>query len=251
MSGSREAEIIAAFTGLADQLVEDFDVVDLTTRLAYDCARLLNVAAVGLVLADAAGVLHLLAATSEEARKLEAFQLQRDEGPCLDCYHGGEPVSVADLSVEKDRWPRFADSAAAEGFASVHAVPIRLREVRLGALGLFGTRSGSLGEDDLHLARGLAHVAAIAITQNVRAVDRGAVLGSLQSAVASRGMVEMAKGVLSENAGVDMPEAFSRLRGYAHHHGLRLTDVARRVVLRTLPADQVTAAEPASPPTAV
>ena len=54
----------------------------------------------GLLLADAGGVLHLLAATSEEARKVEAFQLQRDEGPCLDCYQTGAPVSVADLRTQ-------------------------------------------------------------------------------------------------------------------------------------------------------
>lgn len=243
VTGTREAEIIAAFTGLADQLVDDYDVVDLTTQLVRDCARLLDVAAAGLLLADAAGVLHLLAATSEEAHKLEAFQLQRDEGPCLDCYHSGVPVSVANLDAEADRWPRFTASAAAQGFASVHAIPVRLRNARLGALGLFGTRPGSLGGDDLRLAQGLAHVAAIAITQSTPALDQGAVLGSLQSAVASRGVVEMAKGVLSETLTIDMAEAFSRLRGYAHQHRLRLTDVARSVVSRALPADQVMASE--------
>lgn len=244
MTETREAEIIAAFTGLADRLVDDYDVVDLTTQLAQDCARLVDVAAVGLLLADAAGVLHLLAATSEEARKVEAFQLQRDEGPCLDCYHSGVQVSVADLSAVKDKWPRFTASASAEGFASVHAIPIRLRDARLGALGLFGTATGNLRPDDVQLAVGLAQVAAIAIAQNTRALDQGAVLGSLQAAVASRGLVDMAKGVLSEALTIDVAEAFNRLRAYAHHHQQRLSDVARDVVLRTLPAERVAAAQP-------
>ena len=250
MTANREAEIVAAFIGVADRLVDDYDVVDVTTQLAQDCARLMDVAAVGLLLADASGVLHLLAATSEEARKVEAFQLQRDEGPCLDCYHSGVQVSVADLAEVTDRWPRFTASAIAEGFASLHAIPIRLRDVRLGAMGLFGARPGELRQEDVRLALGLAQVAAIAIAQNTRALDRGAVLGSLQSAVSSRGMVDMAKGVISEAVGIDMAEAFGRLRGYAHQHHQRLTDVARDVVLRTLPADQLGDGGPSGPPTA-
>ena len=127
MTDQREHAIIESFISFADRLVDDVDVLDLTTELAEDCARLLNVAAAGLLLADPGGVLHLLAATSEEARKLEAFQLQRDEGPCLDCYQTGKPVSVADLRIHAQRWPRFAAVAVEQGFASVHAIPMRLR----------------------------------------------------------------------------------------------------------------------------
>lgn len=226
----READVIHAFTGLADRLVDEYDVVELTTQLAEDCARLINVEAVGLLLADASGVLHLLAATSAEARKLEAFQLQRDEGPCLDCYHTGQPVSVADLRAERNRWPTFAASAAEQGFLSVHAIPMRLRQERLGALGLFGTAPGALSDQDLELARGLAHVASIAIVQDKPALDRAIMLPALQNAVASRGVVEMAKGFLGETQGLTMAQAFSGLRRYAHLHQLRLTEVARQVV---------------------
>ena len=118
MDTSREGEIVRSFIRFADRLVDDYDVLDLTTQLTEDCARLLDVAAAGLLLAKHGGVLHLLAATSEQARTLEAFQLQREEGPCLDCYHTGQPVSVADLSTEISRWPRFAELAADQGFAS-------------------------------------------------------------------------------------------------------------------------------------
>ena len=72
MTDQREQDIIDSFVAFADRLIDDdIDVLDLTTQLAWDCARLLDVAAVGLLLADAGGVLHLLAATSEDARKLE------------------------------------------------------------------------------------------------------------------------------------------------------------------------------------
>jgi transcriptional regulator with GAF, ATPase, and Fis domain len=239
MSTDRETDIIQAFTGLTDRLVDNYDVVDLTTRLTEDCAQLLNVEAVGLLLADAGGVLHVLAATSAEARKLEAFQLQRDEGPCLDCYRTGEPVNIADLRAEAGRWPTFAASAERQGFRSVHAIPMRLRKERLGAMGLFGSRPGTLRDQDLQLAQGLAHVASLAIVQNNPHLDQANTLPALRAAVASRAVVEIAKGVLSEKQNLTMEEAFTRLRVYAHQHGQPLTEVARQIVSGDMPSDHL------------
>jgi transcriptional regulator with GAF, ATPase, and Fis domain len=236
----REQDIIESFVGFADRLIDDVDVLDLTTQLARDCARLLDVAAAGLLLADPGGVLHLLAATSEEARKVEAFQLQRDEGPCLDCYQTGAPVNAADLRTQAERWPRFTVVAAEQGIASVHAVPLRLRDDRLGALGLFGIVPGTLNDPDLRLAQGLAHVASLAIVQASRPPDRIALLTALQGALAGRAAVEVAKGVLAETHSVDTQEAFHRLRGYAHQHHRHLADVARAVISGELPATSIT-----------
>jgi len=230
MTDQREQDIIESFIRFADRLIEDVDVLDLTTELAQDCARLLDVAAVGLLLADAGGVLHLLAATSEEARKLEVFQLQRDEGPCLDCYQTGEPVSIADLREATRRWPRFTAVAAEQGFVSVHAIPMRLQAHRLGALGLFGDSPGELNDRDLKLAQGLAHVASIAIVQATNTPERRDVLSALQAAVVSRSVVEMAKGVIAETQSVDTQEAFDRLREHAHQQSRHLADIARDVV---------------------
>ncbi|MBA2389606.1 MAG: GAF and ANTAR domain-containing protein [Geodermatophilaceae bacterium] len=227
---TRERDIVRSFIAFSDSLVDDFDVLDVVTRLAEDCARLLDVAAAGLLLADARGELHLLAATSEQARSLEVFQLQRDEGPCLDCYHNGEPVSVADLSTETARWPRFVAAASRRGFASVHAIPMRLRKRTLGALGLFGTTPGDLGAEDLSLAQALAHVATIAILQEHRATGNAAITSRLQSAVASRAVVETAKGVLAEVYEIDTDEAFKRLRRYAREHDQHLAEVAGAAV---------------------
>jgi len=237
MAVERERAIIDSFINFADRLVDDFDVLDLTIQLTEDCVRLLGVAAAGLLLADV-GVLHLVAATSEQARSLELFQLQREQGPCLDCYRAGYPISVPDLQAEADRWPRFTTEAAEQGFASVHAIPMRLRDQVLGALGLFGTSTGELAEDDLTLAQALAHVASIAVVQHDRATNRSSLLPTLQSTVASRGLLEMAKGILAEVYQLSMAQAALLLRHYAHQHGRRLTDVASTVVAGDLPARQ-------------
>ncbi len=144
----RETRVLAAVVSLVDTLLDDFDVVDLMTELTERCAQLLDVAAAGFLLADPFDQLRLLAATTEQARELELFQLQADEGPCVDCYATGQPVSVADLDAAAARWPRFVPAALDAGFGSVHAVPMRAAGIVLGALGLFGTDPGELNDAD-------------------------------------------------------------------------------------------------------
>ena len=239
MSGMREAEVTRAFVSLASSLANGYDVVDLLDELAADCARLLDVASAGLLLADGRGMLHVMAASSERTRQVEVFQLQRDEGPCLDCYRVGAAVAVADLEEAADRWPQFVPAARSAGFASVHALPMRLRDNVLGALGLFGTTVGSLNDEDLALGRALADVASVALVQDKAASDSTTVNTQLQTALTSRVVLEQAKGVLAQLGGLDMPQAFAVLRGYARDHNLRLTDVAQAVAARSLAAHQL------------
>jgi len=230
MSTSRESEIVDAFLTLSTRLADGYDIVDLLAYLSVECARLLDVASTGLLLADERGVLHVVAASSERTRQLEVFQLQREQGPCLDCFRTGEAVAVADLRADADRWPVFVPAALSAGFASVHALPMRLRDQVLGTLGLFGARTGSLGDDDLALGQALADVASVAIVQENAAADRETVNQQLEHALRSRVVIEQAKGVLAQLGGLDMADAFTELRGYARDHGLKLTDVAAGVV---------------------
>jgi transcriptional regulator with GAF, ATPase, and Fis domain len=231
---SRESGVAQAFVSLARSLADGVDVVDLLSGLAEDTARLLDVASTGVLLADQHNVLHVVAASSEATRNLEIFQLQRDQGPCLDCFSTGRPVAVAELRDEAERWPQFVGAAEAAGFASVHAVPVRLRETVLGTLGLFGRTVGALNRDDLELAQALAYVAGVALVQDKAAADRDLLNAQLQAALDSRVVLEQAKGVLAQRGGLEMDEAFAMLRTYSRDHNRRLTDVAQAVTGREL-----------------
>lgn len=234
MTDGREREIIKSFVDLSNELVDDYDVVEMLAQLTTNCASLLDISSAGLLLADPKGQLHLMASSSDRTHHLEVFQLQRDEGPCLDCYHQREPIVVPELDAEKERWPQFCAAARQAGFKSVHALPMRLKSRVLGTLGLFGQETGSLGDDDLALAQALVHVASVAIINDRAATDKATVNAQLQSALTSRIIVEQAKGVLAQAGGLEMDVAFAVLRRYARDHGRKLSAVATEVVGREL-----------------
>jgi hypothetical protein len=227
-----DAELLSdTFVDLADTMVADFDVIDFLHMLTDRSARLLSVSAAGVVLADPRGELRVAAASSEAAGLVELFQVQNDEGPCLDCFRTGRPVTAADLAgPDQLRWPRFAAAAVRAGFGSVHALPMRLRDQVIGALNLFGADAILLGPADLRVGQALADVATIGLLQE-RNVRRSETLAEqLQAALNSRVVIEQAKGKLAERLSVDMDRAFAMLRDYARNSNQRLTLVAGHFV---------------------
>ncbi len=231
-SGSRrEAALLDAFVRLTDTLVADFDILDLLHGLTVDCVVLFPATAAGLLVSDESGTLQLVASSSEAARLVELFQLQSDEGPCLDCYRSGEPVSAPDLPAA-GRWPRFTVWAAEQGFRSVHAVPMRLRGQIIGALNLFGAERGPLPPDDMRVAQALADAATITVLQERTLHAQHAVAARLQATLRRRAVVEQAKGVLAEVGGLDMGAAFTRLREHARATHQPLTELAHSIVSR-------------------
>ena len=227
----RETALLEAFVRLTDTLVADFDVLDLLHGLTVDCVSLFPTAAAGLLLSDPRGTLDLVASSSEAARVVELFQLQADEGPCLDCYRSGHPVSAPDLA-EAGHWPRFTAHAGERGFRSVHAVPMRLRGDTIGALNLFGAEPGALPAADLRVAQALADAATITILQERGQDTEREVTDLLKTAFRRRAIIEQAKGVLAEIGGLEMGEAFIRLREHAHQSHRPLTALAHDIVSR-------------------
>jgi len=227
--------LIRTLVDLADNLVDDFDVVDLLILLADRTVEALDVAAAGVMLADPSGVLQVVASSSDTMRVLELFELQSHEGPCVDCHSTGEPVVNIDLTASNTRWPSFSSRAVAHGFQSVHAIPLRLRGRTIGALNMFRRDQGALESLDVAAAQALADIATIAIIQHQVAVDAQTLNLQLSQALNSRITIEQAKGKISQAAGLDMDRAFRRLRNHARSHNVHLSrlagDVANGTVL--------------------
>jgi GAF domain-containing protein len=229
-TNDREQALAEMFVSLADTLVEDYDVVELLDQLVRASVDLLGATAAGLLLDDQKGSLAVVATSSEETRLLEVFQLQSNEGPCLDCVRSSRAVTSTDLQSERARWPQFVPKAVDAGFHSVAAVPLRLRDQTIGGLNLFHGPGRQFDEGERRLAQALADVATIGILQH-RSVHRTSMLAEqLQHALNSRVIIEQAKGVLAERHGVSMGEAFDVLRRHSRDHNLKLTEHAMSVV---------------------
>jgi GAF domain-containing protein len=219
------------FVEVADTLVNEFDLIEFLQMLAHRTASLIDASAVGLLLANQRGRLEFMAASDENTKLLELFQVQTSEGPCLDAFQTATPVINADLATAVTRWPRFAPRATAAGFRSVHAFPLRLRADVIGALNVFGSEPGrSLDEADVPVVQALADIAAIGLLQE-RAIRRGELLTEqLQGALNSRIIIEQAKGAIAQARNVSVDDAFGMLRAHARMTNQRLVDLAHAVV---------------------
>lgn len=227
---ARESLLISTLVELADNLVDDFDVIDVLTMLSHRCVEVIDVDAAGVMLSSPGGELQFIASSSESMRVLELLQIQVDEGPCVDCFKSGLAIINHSLTDPDQRWPYFSPRALAQGFHSVHCLPMRLRGRTIGALNFFRTSQGPLDENDVNLAQGLADVATIAILQHRTSLDARTLNFQLNNALNSRIIIEQAKGKVSQATNSDMDHAFDRLRTHARNHNMGLTAVAALVV---------------------
>jgi GAF domain-containing protein len=227
---TREQRIVETFVELADTMVAEFDVIEFLHRLAERCVELLDCTEAGLLLADPAGLLRVMASSSERSDALDLLQSQNEEGPCFECFHRGRPVSSENLADDLGRWPTFGPAALERGFCSVQALPMRVRGTTVGALNLFRSQPGLIWDRDLPLGQGMADIAAVALVQERSVREFRGVVGQLQGALSSRVVIEQAKGVLAERHRISLDTAFVRLRGYARSNNRRLGDVAAELI---------------------
>ncbi|KFF60812.1 transcriptional regulator [Cryobacterium sp. MLB-32] len=231
MSSLTRASLVSgAFVKLADALVGEYDVLDVLHTLVEQAVQLLDATAAGLLLADPDGHLQVLASTSEESQLVEILQSQAGVGPCVDAFRTGHVITMSDIEVEGAQYPAFTRAALSQGFRSVHAIPMRVRPQTIGALNLFRAQRGRLTEEDAAIGQALADVATISILQERTVREKTVVNEQLQRALNSRILIEQAKGVIAQQTGLDMNEAFNRLRAYARSHSEAMHITAENVI---------------------
>jgi GAF domain-containing protein len=223
-----------AIVELTDTIVPGFDPEGFARRLAAHGAALTGVAASGVVLADGDGTPRTTGASTPRSLALCRDEVVTGEGPGVDALRHGRHVRRADLRAPDPRWPRFAAAAGDAGFASVHALPVRLRDDVFGVLVLYGGEPGPLPVETVTAARALADAASVGLLHR-RLIDHHVELtGQLRNALTSRVVIEQAKGLLAERLELRMDAAFDILRTYARAHNDKLADTAARVVAGTL-----------------
>ena len=237
---TRERILVETFVGLADTLVDDYDIIDFMQTLAERCVELLDVSAAGIMLADPDGTLRHTACSSEQMRLVELLELQLEEGPCFDAYRSRAAVVCESPEEARARWPRFAPPAQESGFVAVSAVPMRLRTDVIGALNLFSSGEARLADDDLGVAQAMADIATIGILQERVIRDRKALASQLEFALESRVAIEQAKGIVAEHQKIDVDQAFDLIRRFTRSRNRLLSETARQIVGGAItPADLV------------
>jgi GAF domain-containing protein len=239
----RDRLLARTFVRLADTLVDDFDIVEFLHELCTDVVQLVGAETAGVMLADSQGGLRLLASSEERMRILELFELQSQQGPCVDAFRTRETVA-ATLADGEQRWPNFSPYAAELGFQYMCAVPLQLRDITIGALNLFRASDDTFAEADLEIAQAMAKVAATGLLQQRTLTDRQLLSEQLAAALQSRVVIEQAKGVLAEYLGISVDDAFLRLRGHARNRNRKLTDLARDVATKVVPPSSFTMSPP-------
>lgn len=233
---SRERRVTSTLVDLADTLVAGYDTVEMFYNLTESCTEVLPIDHAGLMLTDATGDLHVVAATSEVTHLIELLQIQNEEGPCLDAFRSGGVVESGPITgpEAQKRWPQLSSAAGDAGFGTITALPMRLRDRILGALNLFRVAPESLNRDDLAVARAFANIATISILQARASEDAREIIDQLQHALDTRVVIEQAKGYIAQFSQITMDQAFNRIRGYARSNNLLLRDVAGGIVAREL-----------------
>ncbi len=230
MKDTQATRLLTNIVDLVDAMLVPFDVVELLDELVRACLDLVPAHSAGILLHDQRGSLRVLASSSEDSRHLELLELQHEQGPCYQALQTGESVTVEDLASCVGRWPAFATAAIERGVTSVYAVPMRVREHRIGGLNLFCTDDVRLDDEHLRVATVLGQMATLAIINHRFAREQEVLAQQLQSALQSRVLIEQAKGVIAEREGLDMAGSFAALRGKAGREKRLLSQVAFDIV---------------------
>lgn len=222
----------------ASTLVGQRDLESVFEDLGAEMRAALGVSGAGVMLEEEQGVLRFRSASDPVLKELERLQIELDEGPCLLAFRTGEPVIAADLSQDR-RFPAFGPKAIDAGMASVYSFPMRFDDEIVGAVNLYDRDPRPLTQEQIEVGETLADVATSYLLHAAEVDQLRGTTRQLQHALQSRVVVEQAKGFVAALAGVDVDEAKEWLRSYARRNQTRLNEIARRVMAREIPLDDL------------
>ena len=237
MTGNRPARIWGLVAGQASSRGGRVSAGDACAA----AVAAVEVSGAWLIVARGAEAGHLMRVTDEVSELLAELQLTLGEGPGRDAAASGGPVLASDLDEVEAvrRWPAFAPAACQAGAAAIFAFPLQVGAIRAGVMGLYRERPGSLSAFQLGDALVFADTATLLLLdaqdQTAGEAAAGSGPGGQPPDLAlHRAEIDQATGMLTEQLGVGIAEAFIRLRAYAYAHDRGLSDLARDIVARRL-----------------
>ncbi|MBW3618915.1 MAG: GAF and ANTAR domain-containing protein [Actinobacteria bacterium] len=233
------ARLRALLSAYARTTIGRYDIGDVLYRLTDQALAAVGVDGVGVSVADASGRLRFVSATDQMVVRIEERQVESGDGPCHDAFRTRDRIVVDDLrELVGHRWGDYPAFAVEHGCLALAALPMVVDDEAVGALDVYRRGAGPWDHETLEDAQLVADVATGLVVNHRTLEDSQRLAEQLQGALDSRIVIEQAKGILVEQRGGDMGDAFQHLRDHARRRQRKLRDVARHVVEhRGLPDD--------------
>jgi GAF domain-containing protein len=233
VSTDPERALEASLAALAELIVFQQPLEDTLVQVA-------SLAAAAIPGADGAGLTllesahdHTMLASAPFVQTLDEVQYQLGEGPCL----GAVEVRATQVSgsLEADlRWPRFGPKAGLLGVHSALSLPLLRKDRVVGSLNVYGHVRDAFGAQSVRIGELFSRPAAVTagnalFLEQVRRVGE-----RLDTALASRTIIDRAIGIRMSGTGITAEEAFEHLRAHSQSEGTTVVDTARHSVERAV-----------------
>lgn len=222
-------ETALALAQLAGIVLSEQDVNGALTRITQVSVDVVAACDGASLTMRESGVPSAPAADSDWSRALDELQFAEQEGPCLDCLRDGSVMRVRDLTCDS-RFPSYGPKAAEEGALSVLSLPLAADGRTVGALNLYSRRLDGFDLQALATGEVLAAHAALAVQTAAAYFSHRDLADQLREAIASRAVIEQAKGVLVAQRRCTPEAAFELLVTASQHANTKLREVAARLV---------------------
>jgi GAF domain-containing protein len=206
---------VVALSEFAHTLTGNFAIGDVLHDLSVQVTQVLDASGAGVSLADEDGSFRFVTALNEATAAVEKLQEEEQQGPCVDAHRTGRPVLVADLRRHPARWPNLVPRALELGVTAVAGLPMHLNRVRLGALNLYHAHPRDWTHEDVAAAQVLANMATSYVAHASEVERQRRTAEQLEEALASRVIIEQAKGMIAAERKITVDQAFELLRGHA------------------------------------
>ncbi|TDQ55075.1 GAF and ANTAR domain-containing protein [Actinorugispora endophytica] len=157
-------------------------------------------------------------------------QYATDQGPAVQAVRERRTVVVDDV-LRSDRWPDYTSMAVQCGDRSSVTYPCDLA----GEVMTFGVHScradGFVRDEVVPMLAMLAEHTATALRSADRNEDAIREAVHMRRAMTARAVIDQAKGILMHARGLSSQEAFDELRRVAQRNGMKVADVARRLMV--------------------
>ena len=174
------------------------------------------------------GQVSMRVSTGPTAEKVDSYQYEIEEGPCVAAADSHAPVLIEEMATE-DRWPRFASFAASQGVVSSYSIPMILNNEMVGVLNLYSV-DNPFGPSDEQIGTRFADQAAMAVRHASTFHKTKEMIDHLHRALETRDVIGAAVGIMMYRDRLTMDAAFARLKEMSQHENLKLRGIAEKIV---------------------